>query len=164
MQTPKQLGITPKQFKNIAKLTLFVKDKVAPPKFNIKYFFTRKGERYGDYGDEYCRNESDYGCGTSACFLGYGPLSGLPPKKNELWEDYGARLFGVEKVSPWSDMGGDVYDLLFSCSHVNSKSAAVKRGAWLLTNGFPENVDLTIWETPRGFKPDWAAIEKIANQ
>jgi hypothetical protein len=156
MKTPKQLGITPKQFKNIAKLTLFVKDKVEPPKFNIRWFFTDK------YGEEHdlsyvCPKEEEYQCGTTACFLGYGPLSGVKPKSKETWQEYAKRSYGV-------GMSGELYDLLFNDYHENDKFAAAKRGAWLLMNGIPSKVNLGTWETPQDFEPDWAAIEKIANQ
>ena len=157
MQTPKTLGITPTQFKNLAKLTLFVKDKVSPPRFNIQWFFTnQEGEEHNL--DDHCPKKEDYQCGTSACFLGYGPLSGIKPQKNETWKEYCKRSFGV-------GMSGEFYDILFNDEHKNSKSAAAKRGAWLLMNGLPavSGYNLTTWETPSRFKPDWKAIEQIAN-
>ena len=155
MQTPKLLGITPTQFRNLAKLTLFVKDKVSPPKFNIRWFFIDKD------GDEHsceylCPKKEDYQCGSSACFLGYGPLSGIKPQKDETWEEYAKRSFGV-------GMNGRLYDHLFNDYHENSKSAAAKRGAWLLMNGLPISDDLSRWETPLSFKPDWEAVKQIAN-
>lgn len=161
MQTPKSLGITPTQFKNLAKLTIFVRDKVAPPKFNINKFFIGKGvaESNGDNSGDYCPSAKDYTCGTSACFLGYGPLAGIKPQKDAIWWDYSAKSFGVTM----SEMDHDLYDLLFNDMHKNSKSAAVKRGAWFLMNGIPDYLHLEKWETPRSFKPDWAEIEKIAN-
>jgi hypothetical protein len=159
MKTAKQLGLTPTQYKNLAKLTVYVRDKVAPPKFDISSFFdSKKSDECSHSGGDVCPSVKEYECGTTACFLGYGIPAGIKAHKNETWGYYGERAFGVEMA------GSDLYDLLFDASHVNSKMAAAKRGAWFLMNGFPENNDyLYSWETPRSFKPDWDAIEKIAN-
>lgn len=156
MQTPKSLGITPTQFKNLAKLTIFVRDKVAPPKFDINSFFQTADLDTPDN----CVFEKDYECGTTACFCGYGPLAGIKPRKGEDWWQYGGRVFGADEV-------GNLWYFLFSNDHKNSKAAAVKRGAYFLMNGLPlgnhDRYNLGAWETPRSFKPDWAEIEKIAN-
>jgi hypothetical protein len=158
MKTAKQLGLTPTQYKNLAKLTLYVRDKVAPPKFDIKSFFDSKQVGFSHSLQDVCPAVEEYECGTTACFLGYGIPAGIKARKQETWENYGERAFGVDID------GGDLYNLLFDDSHINSKAAAVKRGAWFLMNGFPENDDfLDTWEVPRSFKPDWDAIEKIAN-
>lgn len=148
--THKSLGITKKQFKNIAKLTLFVKNKVAPPRFDIGVYFKNKD------GEEPLLSKvkkEDYICGTSACFLGYGPLAGFKANNIESWICYSERVFGGDHR---------IYNILFHTLHKNSKTAAVKRAAWLLTKGFPTG-DLNKWEAPRSFEPDWTAIEKIAN-
>ncbi len=164
MKTAKQLGLTPTQYKNLAKLTVYVRDKVAPPKFDINSFFdSGKIGECSHSGCDVCPSVKEYECGTTACFLGYGIPAGIKARKNETWEDYGARAFGVDLLASCSAWG-DLYDLLFDDNHVNSKTAAAKRGAWFLMYGFPENDDfLNNWETPRNFKPDWNAIEKIAN-
>jgi len=164
MKTAKQLGLTPTQYKNLAKLTVYVRDKVAPPKFDIKSFFNGgKIDECGHSGCDVCPSVKEYECGTTACFLGYGIPAGIKARKNETWEYYGARAFGV-KMGGGCSLGGDLYDLLFDDNHINSKIAAAKRGAWFLMNGFPENDDfLYSWEVPRSFKPDWDTIEKIAN-
>lgn len=165
MKTHKELKLTKTQYKNLAKLTIFVRDKVAPPKFNIKRFFIAKGQKEydGDCYDDNVPEKEDYSCGTSACFLGYAVLAGIKPQKNETWETYGKRCFGIHMDEMKSSHKQDIYDLLFYDEHKNSKSAAVKRGAHFLMNGLPENTNLKTWETPRSFKPDWASIEKLAN-
>jgi len=148
--THKSLGITKRQFKNIAKLTLFVKNKVVPPRFDINVFFKNE---FGVERDLRQMKKEDYICGTSACFLGYGPLAGFKADDNEFWTSYSKRVFGEDNR---------IYEILFDTEHKNSKTAAVKRAAWLLTKGFPIG-RLINWEAPRSFKPDWTAIEKIAN-
>lgn len=167
MKTHKELKLTKTQHKNLAKLTIFVRDKVAPPKFNINRFFTPKNGEGHCYDSNVPSCES-YQCGTSACFLGYAVLADIKPKKNETWEKYGKRCFGTDMHFGYY---GDrdkrrIFRLLFDDEHKNSKSAAVKRGAYFLMNGLPEMGDfrlLSAWEAPRSFQPDWAAIEALAN-
>lgn len=144
MKTAKQLGITPTQRRNIARLTLFVKDAVPPPKFNIKSFHSKEEE--GPSG-------VSYECGTTACFCGYGPLAGIKPKKGEGWSAYSTRTMAYRF--------GEVWTFLFDTEHKNSKAAAVRRGAWLLMNGLPDDVNICTWEPPKSFKPDWEAIKSI---
>lgn len=155
MKTNKQLGLTKSQYKNIAKLTIFVRDSVPPPKFNILSFNEDEGSGINE------PINAKYECGTSACFCGYGPLAGIKPKKTEDWWDYSARVFGASY--DWSGGDKNTFRLLFDDEHKNSKDAAIKRGAYFLMNGFPETDNLSKWETPRSFKIDWPAIEKIAN-
>ncbi len=167
MKTAKQLGLTPTQYKNLAKLTVYVRDKVAPPKFDINSFFSSKKNNEWMHGkDDVCPAVKDYECGTTACFLGYGIPAGIKARKQETWKNYGERAFGVEMGFNFSQ-SGDLYNLLFDNGHINSKMAAAKRGAWFLMNDFPDmdvcGCNLTTWEAPRSFKPDWDAIEKIAN-
>lgn len=167
MKTHKELKLTKTQHKNLAKLTVFVRDKVAPPKFNINRFFIAKGqdENDGDCYDDIVPTKEEYSCGTSACFLGYAVLAGIKSQKNETWETYGRRCFGVDMNDDFIPIPNreSIYDHLFNDEHKNSKSAAVKRGAYFLMNGLPENVNLKTWETPHSFKPDWKAIEALAN-
>lgn len=146
MKTAKELGITPTQRRNIARLTLFVKDAVPPPKFNIKHHHSVEKE---------FPSKATYECGTSACFCGYGPLAGIRPQKREDWFDYAGRTMTVSFES-------DVWDWLFCDFHENTKSAAVRRGAYFLMNGLPD-CNLYSGEAPRSFRPDWEAIKKIAD-
>lgn len=158
MKTHKELKLTKTQHKNLSKLTVFVRDKVAPSKFNINRFFIPKGEEEYDghiYDDDVPAKE-DYSCGTSACFLGYAVLADIKPQKNEIWGDYGKRCFGADCKDGYKK-------LIFDDEHKNSKFAAVKRGAYFLMNGLPETENLRTWEAPRSFKPDWASIEELAN-
>src|SRR6478736_854002 len=146
MKTPRQLKITKTQFKNIAKLITFVRAKVAPPKFDIETFHSEDNDQ---------PSKATYGCGTSACFCGYGPLAGIKPLPYENWFQYAARNFGAQ--SRWGN-AEDIFELLFNDSHKNSKIAACKRGAYFLQNGLPESRNLEEWEAPRSFVPEWDAI------
>lgn len=148
MKTAKQLGLTTTQHRNIARLTLFVKNSVPPPRFNIKHHHSKA----------WLPSEATYECDTSACFCGYGPLAGIKPQKGENWYEYAARVFTRGLLN-------DVWPFLFSEHHKNSKTAAMRRGAWLLTHGLPDTPnsdDLRTWEAPHSFKPNWKAIRKIA--
>lgn len=144
MKTAKELGITPTQRRNIARLTLFVKDAVPPPRFNIRQH----------HSETSLPIQATYECGTTACFCGYGPLAGVKARKSEDWLDYAGRSMTGHWTKP-------VWSLLFDGAHKNSKAAAVRRGTWFLMNGLPEDTDLLTWETPRSFRPDWEAIKKI---
>jgi len=153
MKTAKQLGLTKTQHKNLAKLTIFVRDSIPPPKFNIRSFHSEENE----YPADATYNE----CSTSACFCGYGPLAGIKPRKAEDWNDYAGRVFGA-KLECFEDHA--IFELLFDGTHKNSKVAAIKRGAYFLMNGLPKtNLYLGHWEAPRSFSPNWPEIEKIAN-
>lgn len=160
LKTPKQLGLTPEQYKNLAKLIIFVKDRVAPPKFNmyVYYHSTRmRGER--GQANSVVGNPK-YGCGTTACFCGYGPLAGIKPHKNEVWSEYGARVFGAGSTDDYKNQS--IWYMLFSAGHVDDKMAAVKRGAWLLQHGLPSTkYNLSGWEVPHSFRPRYAAIRKV---
>jgi len=152
MKTAKQLGITPTQRRNIARLTLFVKDAVPPPRFDINTHHS---------GDNDNPSAATYECGTTACFCGYGPLAGIKPKRSENWFSYATRAMTGGYVSM---LGSDskLWTFLFDGEHKNSKSAAVRRGAYFLMNGLPEGESLDTWEAPRSFRPDWEAIKEIA--
>lgn len=162
MKTAKQLGITPTQRKNLAKLIMFVRDKAEPPRFDMNAFFAKNNAVH--IGTDFCPNIKEYECGTTACFLGYGIPAGIKAYKQEMWRDYSWRAFGINMAAR-IDRDNDAYDFLFHESHENSKEASVLRGAWFLMNGLPDNAeDLEYWETPSDFKPNWNAIEEIANQ
>ena len=151
MKTAKQLGITPTQRRNIAKLTLFVKDAVPPPKFDIESHHS---------GDNTNPSNATYECGTTACFCGYGPLAGIKPIKGENWFEYAARAL-TSGILSYGTPDSPIWEFLFSDSHKNSKAAAVRRGAYLLTHGLPEGKELSSYEPPRSFRPDWEAIKAI---
>lgn len=155
LKTPKELGITPTQFKNLCKLTTFVRTKVPPPKFDIREYYQPKGHDI-DSGNIPQPNEAKYECGTSACFCGYGPLAGIKPKRGEEWADYAERVFGAS-------MWGHIYSLLFSGSHLNDRDAAVRRGAYFLTHGLPVKASFSKWEAPESFRPPWKLIAQHAN-
>lgn len=168
MKTHKELGISKWQYKNIAKLTLWMRDNEGKIKFDIKSF-CRINFSNGGYETFMCNepvvdalkeaNKPNV-CGTSACFLGYGPSAGVKGKKDEEWKAYALRVFGIE-------MGGmcnhpdDNYIWLFDDSHKNNHKAAVLRGAWLLENGPPEGY--LAEEVPYNYQPNWPAIEAILN-
>jgi hypothetical protein len=166
MKTAKELKLTPAQHKNLAKLTMFVRDKAEPPRFDMNSFFTGKDVDHN--ASTICPDIKEYECGTTACFLGYGIPAGIKARKRETWSNYCKRAFGINMI--WRifsiEHNTDAYDFLFNESHKNSKDAAARRGAWFLQNGLPDvhRTNLYSWETPRSFKPDWNAIEKIANQ
>lgn len=170
LKTHKELGITRKQRRNIAKLAMFVRDKVEPPKFNIKYFYAKKNTKRKPGEDLYDNSmttdeigKPKYECGTVACFCGYGPLAGIRPKRGEGWADYGARAFGADMEKSYVDNLRQIWLFLFSDDHKNSKIAACKRAAWLLQNGLPiTGAHYGYWEVPRSFKPDWSAIDALA--
>jgi len=175
MKTAKQLGLTPTQHKNLAKLTVFTHNKVEPPRFNINSFFNPGNNRCKHIAFNICPSIKDYECGTTACFLGYGIPAGIKAHKHEMWEKYSARAFGINIKNVNNDV--DAYNFLFAEDHKNSKDAAVLRGAWFLMHGLPDDAQvpddaeddaeaegLCYWEAPSDFKPDWAAIEAIANQ
>lgn len=157
LKTAKELGITPTQRRNLARLCLFVNDNVPPPKFEIKTWFTNSA------GAQSPPTQAKYECGSSACFLGIAPLAGIKPKVGETWPGYSRRAFSAFEYD-----GGDIcrrYDFLFSPHHENSKEAAVRRGAWFLCHGLPETDegDLTDWEAPKSFRPPWKLIKAAAN-
>jgi hypothetical protein len=156
LKSAKELGITTAQRRNIARLTVFVRDSVPPPKFDIKTFHTASS-------GEQCQNPSEakYSCGSSACFLGYGPLAGMKPQGRESWYGYAQRFFASHEFGE-ADGSMERYAFLFSVQHKNSKVAAIKRGAWLLTHGLPEGEFLEDWEAPKSFRPNWKLIEEAA--
>jgi hypothetical protein len=162
MKTAKELNLTPTQYKNLAKLTMFVRDKAEPPRFNINSFFSGDGDTH--YGMDTCPDISKYQCGTTACFLGYGIPAGIKARKKEDWREYCRRAFGIDMCESWGNVNRVLYELLFAEDHINCKTAAALRGAWVLMNGIPDEVYINLWETPEDFEPDWEAIEKITSK
>lgn len=163
LKTAKELCITERQYKNLAKLITFVLHKVEPPKFDIKSYYDDK-KSDSNLGCDVIGNPK-YGCGTTACFCGHGPLAGIRPKHSEDWCSYGVRAFGVDMGERDGTTLRNMWLFLFSDAHKNSKIAACKRAAWLLQNGLPLPAATNwygSWEVPRSFKPDWKAINALA--
>jgi len=157
-QTPKSLGITPTQFRNIAILSLGVRYSVPPPKFDISDFNC-------DSRNSFTLQEAKYECGTTACFLGYGPLLKIKPKQNEDWFGYCTRTISNRLERLYVTDCSDIYNMLFDASHRNCPVAAARRGAYLLLNGIPDEANLwqlSDWEAPKNFKPHWNVIRQIA--
>jgi hypothetical protein len=168
MKTANELGLTPTQRKNLAKLTVYVRDKAEPPRFNINWFFRSEKNGRDHYALNICPSIKEYECGTTACFLGYGIPAGIKARKQEMWRDYSKRAFGINMYSGNPpEYSSDAYNFLFAEDHKNSKDAAALRGAWFLMNGLPHDTEvqgLCYWETPSDFEPDWDAIEAIAKR
>lgn len=170
LKTPKQLGISRTQLRNIARITLFVHEEVKDENFDITTYY--RDPTNGSLGCASTKGIT-YACGTAACFCGYGPLAGVKPRKDEDWGMYQARCF----TSEWDVFSGPstpmpVFSFLFSNEHLNSREAAVLRGAYFLMNGLPVESEsmsyfqkrpfLEKWEAPTDFQPDWDAIKKAA--
>lgn len=161
LKTHEELNICPDHHRNLARLAVYVREEVDKERFNIKTYFSNseKGEHH--YADEVCPRLKEYSCGTTACLLGYGIPAGIKAKKEEKWCEYIERAFGIK-----SSVKDTVFSMLFDAHHVNSKKAAVRRIAWYLMYGIPEDdaVVMTHWEAPLKFKPNWKAIKKLANK
>jgi hypothetical protein len=156
LKTPKELGVTARQFKNLCKLITFVRTKVEPPKFKIHWWNTDKD---GNDVDEPAK--AVYECGTTACFCGYGPLAGIKPKPRDTWYSYQKREFGTDGDDWGENPAQRLFNLLFEGTHENSRDAAVRRGAYFLVNGIPDAY-LQKWEAPKSFRAPWKLIEEAA--
>ena len=159
-QKPKDIGITAKQFRNIAKLSVGVRSGVPPSTFNIKEFYLS--------ADEEAKNPCDvsYECGASACFLGYGPKLGIKENIDGTWWDYARHNF--TNTDTWASNiltteVDNLFNMLFEVTHKNCPIAAARRGAYLLLHGTPKGDRLEHWETPSSFRPHWNVIRQIAN-
>lgn len=151
VKSAKELELTSEQRKNLAKLVIFVNAKVPPPKFNIRLFNS----------DSHIYATDSVGCGTTACFCGYGPLAGIKVLQDEQWQEYANRIFNA---GAWGNI--KLYNFLFDFKHENSKKAAVLRGAYYLMHGFPKyqySEELKEMEVPKNFKPNWHSIRAVAS-
>lgn len=149
LKSAKELGITERQRRNIAKLTMFVKNCVHSSSFSIL-----------SYNCNFAfASDPHYECGTTACFCGYGPLAGVKANRTERWGDYSQRCFTGKKGG-----ASRIWNLLFSTKHINNKKLAVLRGAYFLMHGLPDLPfwEMSKWEAPKGFKPNWKAIRELA--
>lgn len=87
-------------------------------------------------------------CNTSACALGYGVIAGIAPERDESWEGYGQRCFGIPRYV-WSKHLLEDYSLrvmspawrfLFSAGWSmtdNTRQGAVRRIRYALARGVP---------------------------
>jgi hypothetical protein len=174
MKSPKELGITRTQRRNLAKLAVRFRDlrrNGYKGTFNMGQFC--RSVKSGDcdsYGPEDSL-KSFTECGTCGCLLGHAPYLGiglsslktLDDSTNETiqWNDFCKAVFGLREIlPPWL--------WLFSGTWKSSKPLALKRIAWTLERGFPElwdEFDPYKEEYPKGFKsfkPNWEEIEKAA--
>lgn len=170
MKTSKELGIKPHQRRNIAKLCIYVNDFVNATSFDIRWFFQTPFEHErdmaGDTASSKCRLPEDYKCGSAACFLGFGPLAGIVTHGDVSWSAYAQYMFGAPIDTAYNKSSSLIYEMLFSHHHKNCKKAAVLRGCWLLECGFPtiDPVELSYWEAPKGYQPNWKAIKKLSQR
>lgn len=167
MKTPKELGITKRQMRNIAKLTVWARDNDGKVNFDIGTFCKVKGkDGIWDGFNSMAVNvfklaDQENVCGTCACFAGYGPVAGIRVYKDESWFRYIERCF---TNCEW-DEDDVVFDLLFAAEHSNSLKAAYLRACYFLEYGLPPISEscLINWEVDKDFTPKWKEIEEIAN-
>lgn len=127
MKTPKELGITSKQFNNLLKLANFLNNKKNLPKeveFNMQ---------------TYCEASNTFQskCGAVGCAVGFAPFTGIRKIKEESWKEY------AERVLIGDDYSEEIYDWLFSSFWANidnTPKGAAKRIFWFLKNNVPENL------------------------
>lgn len=133
--TPTDLGLTQFQFDNLHKLLAYAKAHPDTP-FDITSFIRIPGQ-----DQQICWDvvKPSHECGTTCCLAGMGPFAGIEPNERETWEDYIARNFGFSTSR-------DTFDYLFSDDHTNSLPHAIARLEDFLTNGLPQNVELTTHE------------------
>jgi len=132
--TPSDLGLTQFQFDNLHKLLAYAKTHPSIP-FDIRYYIILPGKLVENFQTKV---KPTYPCGTSCCLAGMGVFAGIEPEPVEYWNDYITRVFTVA--------GGDTFDYLFSNYHANSLPHAIARLEDFLTNGLPQNVELTTHE------------------
>jgi hypothetical protein len=159
MKTAAELNITEEQRTNLARLAVGVR----------KLRRGRRGYNGSFNMSTYCREGGDFlyleqaeealhKCGTAACLLGHGPFVGIKPKYHDTWRSYEKDSFGCDNLTP-------PWEWMFHFDWDNNKGASVKRIAWFLKYGIPSVFDASDNKYPKGFfrfKPDWAAIEKLA--
>lgn len=132
--TPSDLSLTQFQFDNLHKLLAYAKAHPDIP-FDMAFYMVLPGNLAENFQTTI---KPTYPCGTTCCLAGMGIFAQIPAKPSELWNDYINRVF-VEPVSP-------TYDYLFSEDHQNSLPHAVARLEDFLTNGLPQDVELSTHE------------------
>lgn len=132
--TPIDLSLTQFQFDNLHKLLAYAKAHPDIP-FDMRYYITLLDFSFENYANKV---KPAYPCGTSCCLAGMGVFAGIEPEPVEYWNDYITRVF--------TPSGGDTFDYLFSEDHANSLPHAIARLEDFLTNGLPQDVELTTHE------------------
>jgi hypothetical protein len=166
MKSAKELGITKTQRRNLARLAVRFRD-LKPNgykgKFDMSVYCTPKHEGNVSPKQSIALFTK---CGTSGCLLGHAPYLGIGlnsfGKNNDakhMWNSFCTETFGLCYGVRW--------DWLFEDTWKSSKPHALKRIAWALEKGFPEEDDFYPYKgrTPKGFKsfePNWEEIEKAA--
>jgi len=134
--TPKQLGITPTQYKNIEKLIAYGESVALTfHVFDMDVFFS------DELGESIAPSKSvahyENECGTTACFAGLGPLAGVSPRGTKEWWQYIDKKFGAR-----SDSDAYRWMLHHNWARVdNTLTGAVKRARIFLESGIPEGFD-----------------------
>ena len=80
------------------------------------------------------------GCGTSACFLGHGPMAGIKARKNEDWYAYAERQFGLTSSHLRFGFTHAAWVLCFSAAWAycgGTAEQAALRAQYLLDYGVP---------------------------
>ena len=132
--TPSDLSLTQFQFNNLHKLLAYAKAHPDIP-FDMRYYMILPGNLAENFQTTI---KPTYPCGTTCCLAGMGVFAQIPAKRNEFWKDYINRVFTNEEK--------DIYDYLFSEDHLNSLPHAIARLEDFLTNGLPQDVELTTHE------------------
>lgn len=162
MKTPSELKITRNQRRNFAKLAVRFRD-LRPNgykgRFSMTTYCTTPIKIIGPQESIKSLQE----CGTSACLAGHAKYLNIGKRSRKAdWESFVREQFGVTysigRAFPW----------VFGPYWNNDRNKAVKRIAWMLERGWPNGKEFNCAKNtyPVGFdtyKPDWAAIEKLAN-
>lgn len=142
--TPKQLGITPTQYKNIEKLIAYGESVALTfHVFDMNVFFAGEDRKPVIPNKSVRHYETE--CGTTACFAGLGPLAGVSARGHTNWWDYIEQKFGMASCL-------DGYKWMFHHdwrNHNNTLAGACERARIFLESGIPEDwffYDYTTWK------------------
>lgn len=134
--TPKQLGITKRQYDNIEKLIAYGESVALTfHVFDMTVFFTDENEESINPSKSVTHYKNE--CGTTACFAGLGPLAGVSGKGFSLWWDYIEIKFGAFSAS-------GQYRWMFHHNWAtvdNTLAGACKRARIFLESGIPDDWD-----------------------
>jgi len=134
LPTPSDLSLTQFQFDNLHKLLAYAKAHPDIP-FDMSFYMVLPGNLTENFQTTV---KPTYPCGTTCCLAGMGIFAGIEPEPVEYWNNYITRVFTVT--------GGDTFDYLFSEDHQNSLPHAIARLEDFLSNGLPQDVELTTHE------------------